>query len=102
MPSNSRYEKVLPSLNTLSLTCSFFDCISPSAEIIPAKNISAIASIMPEPQIPVTPIFAIPSSKSESSDHRSQPMTFIFELRVFGSILTLSIAPGAALCPELI
>ena len=70
--------------------------------MIPERNISAIASMIPDPQIPVTPMFFVSSSKPGSSDQRSEPMTLIFADSVSGSILTLSIAPGAALCPELI
>ena len=31
--------------------------------------------MMPEPQIPVTPMRAVASTKPGSSDHRSQPIT---------------------------
>ena len=58
--------------------------------------------MIPDPQIPVIPIFFILSLKSGSSDHKSEPITLKRALRSDGLILTLSIAPGAARCPELI
>ncbi len=34
--------------------------------------------MIPDPQIPVTPMFSVSSSKPDSSDQRSEPMTLIF------------------------
>ena len=70
--------------------------------MMPDKYISATASMIPDPQIPVIPIFFVLSAKSSSSDHKSEPMTLKRASKVDGLILTLSIAPGAAHCPELI
>ena len=47
----------------------------PSASRMPARYISASASMMPEPQMPVTPVAAVASANPSSSDQRSQPMT---------------------------
>ena len=47
----------------------------PSWLMMPARYISAITSMMPEPQMPVTPVAAIAASKPGSSDHSSQPIT---------------------------
>ena len=70
--------------------------------MIPDKYISATASIIPDPQIPVIPIDTVFSLKSGSSDHKSEPITLKRASRVDRLILTLSIAPGAARCPEVI
>ena len=43
--------------------------------MMPARYISAITSMMPEPQMPVTPVAPVASAKPGSSDHRSQPIT---------------------------
>ncbi len=58
--------------------------------------------MIPEPQMPVTPLRAMAALKPGSSDHRSEPMTLNFAASVIGSMRTLSIAPGAARCPQLI
>ena len=68
----------------------------PSAVMTPARNSSAIASMMPEPQMPVTPTRATPSAKPTSSDQASTSITLIRGSRVSGSMRTLSMAPGAA------
>ena len=47
----------------------------PSCVRSPARNISATASMMPEPQMPVTPILPVAAAKPSSSDQRSQPIT---------------------------
>ena len=49
--------------------------MTPSAVTMPARNSSAIASMMPEPQMPVTPVAATAASKPGSSDQRSEPIT---------------------------
>ncbi len=56
--------------------------------------------MIPEPQIPVTPIPFVSFEKPGSFDHNSEPMTWKRGSRVLRSIRTRSIAPGAALCPE--
>ena len=76
--------------------------ITPSWLMMPARYISAITSMIPEPQMPVTPVRATASSKPGSSDHRSEPMTLKRGSSVAGSMRTRSIAPGAARCPQLI
>ncbi len=48
------------------------DAVVPTA---PARYISAITSMMPEPQIPVTPVAAVAEAKPGSFDQRSQPIT---------------------------
>lgn len=73
--------------------------ISPEASSRPAIRISATASMMPEPQMPVTPVAAVASAKPGSSDQRSQPMTRMRGSFVTGSMRTRSIAPGAARWP---
>ena len=62
-------------------------------------RISATASMMPEPQIPVMPVAAVSLAKSGSSDHTSEPMTRKRGSFVAGSISMRSIAPGAARWP---
>ena len=42
---------------------------------MPAMRISAITSMMPEPQMPVMPVPRVAAAKPGSSDQRSQPMT---------------------------
>jgi hypothetical protein len=49
--------------------------MTPSSVMMPARYISAMISMMPEPQTPVTPTFFAASSKPGSSDHGSMPMT---------------------------
>ena len=71
--------------------------INPLASSSPAKRISATASIIPDPQIPVTPTPDTFSKKSFSLDHCSQPITLKLGSLVIGSMRTRSIAPGAAL-----
>jgi len=56
--------------------------------------------MMPEPQMPVTPVAAVASAKPGSSDHRSQPITLSRGSSVSGSMRTRSMAPGAARCPQ--
>ena len=62
-------------------------------------RISAITSMIPEPQMPVTPR-ALSAPKPGSSDQRSEPMTRKRGSRVAGSMRTRSMAPGAARWPE--
>ena len=45
---------------------------TPSWVMMPARNISASASMMPEPQTPVTPSRRVASAKPGSSDHLSR------------------------------
>ena len=71
----------------------------PSASRMPARYISASASMIPEPQIPVTPVAAVASANPSSSDQRSQPMTLTLTSSVSRSMRTRSIAPGAARWP---
>ena len=66
----------------------------------PARYISAIASMIPEPQTPVTPSDAVASAKPGSSDQRSEPITLKRGSSVSRSIRTRSIAPGAARWPQ--
>jgi hypothetical protein len=47
----------------------------PEASRRPAIRISATASMMPEPQMPVTPVSFVASAKPGSVDQRSEPMT---------------------------
>ena len=63
---------------------------------MPAIRISATASMMPEPQMPVMPVCAVTASKPGSVDHRSDPITRNRGILVAGSISTRSMAPGAA------
>ena len=56
--------------------------------------------MMPEPQTPVTPKFAVASAKPGSSDQRSQPITLKRGSSVVRSMRTRSIAPGAARWPQ--
>ena len=69
---------------------------------MPARNISAITSIMPEPQIPVILSSFVDSPKWLSVDQSSEPITRNLGSRVDRSILTRSIAPAVARCPALI
>ena len=55
--------------------------------------------MIPEPQMPVIPVEAVSSSKPASFDHSSLPITRKAGSSVCGSILTRSIAPGAARWP---
>ena len=55
--------------------------------------------MMPEPQMPVTPVLPVASAKPGSSDHSSQPITLKRGSSVSRSIRTRSIAPGAARWP---
>ena len=70
--------------------------------MMPARYISAITSMIPEPQMPVTPVRATACSNPGSSDHRSEPITLKRASSVAGSMRTRSIAPGAARWPQLI
>ena len=58
--------------------------------------------MMPEPQMPVTPVAAVASAKPSSSDQSSQPITLTLASSVSGSMRTRSIAPGAARWPAVI
>ena len=49
--------------------------MTPSAVMTPARNSSATTSMIPEPQMPVTPVSAVASAKPGSSDQASTPMT---------------------------
>ena len=68
----------------------------------PERYISAITSMIPEPQMPVTPVFCVASAKPGSSDQRSEPITLKRGSSVSGSMRTRSMAPGAARWPQLI
>ena len=68
--------------------------------MMPARYISANASMMPEPHTPVTPICLVASAKPGSSDHLSLPMTRKRGSSVSGSMRTRSMAPGAARWPQ--
>jgi len=72
----------------------------PSGLKIPASTISPMTSMIPEPQMPVTPVFAVSVSNPASVDHFSLPMTRKRASRVFLSIRIRSMAPGAARWPE--
>ena len=58
--------------------------------------------MIPEPQMPVTPVAAVAAAKPGSSDQSSQPITLNRGSSVAGSMRTRSIAPGAARWPQLI
>ncbi len=75
---------------------------TPSALMMPHKYISATASMIPEPQMPVTPNAAMEAANPGSSDHSSEPITLKRASSVAGSMRTRSIAPGAARWPQLI
>ena len=74
--------------------------MTPSVVMIPARNISARASMMPEPQMPVMPVARVSSAKPGSSDHLSEPMILKRGSKLSGSMRTRSIAPGAARWPQ--
>ena len=75
--------------------------MTPSSVTMPARNISATTSMIPEPQMPVMPgpLPAMPAAKASSSDQASTPMTRKRGSSVAGSIRTRSMAPGAARWP---
>ena len=58
--------------------------------------------MMPEPQMPVTPVAATASAKPGSSDQGSAPSTRMRGSPVAGSIRTRSMAPGVARWPAVI
>ena len=58
--------------------------------------------MMPEPQMPVTPVGDVAAANPSSSDHRSQPITLNRGSSVATSMRTRSMAPGAARWPQLI
>ncbi len=70
--------------------------MTPSSLTIPARNISATTSMIPEPQMPLIPVSAMPAAKAGSSDQASTPMTRKRGSSVSRSMRTRSIAPGAA------
>ena len=70
--------------------------------MIPARYISATTSMMPDPQMPVTPVFATASANPGSSDHTSTPITLRRGSSVSGSMRTPSMAPVVARWPLLI
>ena len=72
---------------------------TPSVVMTPARNSSAITSMIPEPQIPVMPVSAAAAANAGSSDQARLPMTRKRGSSVAGSIRTRSIAPGAARWP---
>ena len=86
--------RVLRSANPPSTT--------PSGVMTPARYISATTSMMPDPQIPVTPWPDIASTKPASLDHKSLPMDLKRGSSVSRSIRTRSMAPMVARCPLLI
>ena len=100
-PARSRNDHVRSLLTTRSETAARAPSMTPSAPITPARYISATASMMPEPQIPVTPTSRIDSSNPSSSDHRSEPITRRRTASDSLSMRTRSMAPGAARCPQL-
>ena len=87
----------LPSLFFRTLFVSRSITNFPVLSMMPALNISATTSIMAEPQIPFALI--LPSIWVCQS---ALPITLYFGSFVTGSIFTFSIAPGAALIPNLI
>ena len=92
------YEFVRPSGTHLSDPVCSEDPISPVSSTNPDNRISAIASIIPDPHIPV-----IRTPLQVSSDNQSScPIILKNGVLVIGSIFTLSIAPGAARCPQVI
>ena len=70
--------------------------IVPSAPITPARKSSAIASMIPDPQMPVIPVRRTAREKVGWSDQNSEPTTRIRGSSVSRSIRTRSTAPGAA------
>ena len=74
---------------------------TPSVVMIPARYISAMTSMIPEPQMPVTPVPDIASLNPGSSDHRSLPMHLNLGSSVSRSMRTRSMAPTVARCPLL-
>ncbi len=94
-PSCSTYAKVRPSATTRGDRAAAAPSSTPSAVRIPARYSSATASMIPDPQIPVTVVPAYPGS----SDQAGVPITRTRGSRVARSIRTRSIAPGAARCP---
>ena len=74
--------------------------ITPSIVMIPARYISPSTSMIPDPQMPVTPVFSTAASNPSSSDQRSTPITRNFGSSVSLSMRIRSIAPGAARCPD--
>ena len=73
--------------------------ITPSSVTIPARNISAMTSMIPDPQMPVIPVSVTPVAKAGSSDQASTPMTRKRGSSVSRSMRTRSMAPGAARWP---
>ena len=80
------------------------EVITPWRSMTPARNISAITSMMPEPHRPDTssPARSSSSENPGSSDHMSQPMTLNRGAQVSRSIRTRSTAPAVARWPQLI
>ncbi len=76
-------------------------CTTPSESITPARYISAITSMMPEPQMPVMSRSSVAAAKPGSSLHRSQPITLKRASSVSRSMRTRSIAPAVARWPQL-
>ncbi len=76
--------------------------MTPSSVTMPARYSSAMTSMIPEPQMPVTPVSLTASAKSGASDQGSTPMTRKRGSRVRRSMRTRSMAPGAARWPPLI
>ena len=95
-PRQRTYENVRPSATTRDERSASDPSIVPSVVRIPARWSSAIASMIPEPQTPVTCAAANPGS----SDQASVPITRMRGSSVSGSMRTRSIAPGAARCPH--
>ena len=58
-----------------SLRAASAPSITPSCVMTPARYSSAMTSMMPEPQTPVTPVRVVAAAKPASSDHRSLPIT---------------------------
>ena len=97
-PSERTYENVRPSGTIRGERAASAPSIVPSVVSTPARWSSAITSMIPEPQTPVT---CVPANAG-SSDQISLPITRKRGSSVSGSIRTRSIAPGAARCPQLI
>ena len=95
-------ERVRDLLRSLQRRAAEHGLLLPSAVNSPARNISPMTSMMPDPQMPVTPLRAATFANLSSSDQALDPMTLKRGSRVSGSMRTRSMAPGAARWPLLI
>ena len=98
----STYENVRPSATMRGDRAANSPRMTPSRSMIPARNISATTSMMPEPQIPVMPVAATAVANVSSSLQTSAPITLRRGSSVSASMRTPSIAPAVARCPALI